>query len=149
MSTEESDYTYKPKKGTVCSGETTKRKDRSQRAARVNYTEVEISSGSAYEGTLEAYNLEAREIKSEREGSVPLLGLEGVEDKWTLGTLARTSSQLPHQFDRVTKENTELKMAREVEQGGLTQIMQMMMEMRAKDRKAEQERENSRVEREE
>ena len=59
MLREGSDYCYKPKKGTTQSGELTKRTDRSQRVVRVSYTEVEISSGTVSEGTVEAYELGA------------------------------------------------------------------------------------------
>ena len=43
MSREGNDFSYKTKKGTVCSGELTRRTDISQRTARLNYTEVEIT----------------------------------------------------------------------------------------------------------
>ena len=80
MSREGNDFSYRPKKGTVCLSELTRRTDRSQRTARVNYTEVEITSGSESEGRIEGLELNTRNIKSEREGSVPLLDIEG-EDK--------------------------------------------------------------------
>ena len=136
MSREGNNFSYKPKKGTVCSGELTRRMNRSQRAARVNYTEVEITSGSESEGTIEGLELNTREIKSEREGSVPSLDIEGEDKQWTPDTLARTTSRLSQQFGRVVRDNREFKMAREVERGGLQQVMQMMVEMRAADEKA-------------
>ena len=110
---------------------------------------MEISSGTESEGTVEVYELRAKKIKSEREGSVPLVDKEGVDNQWSPDTIARTSSQLSPQLGRVAKENSELKMAREAEQDGLTQIMQMMMEMRAADEKAARDREHRRIEREE
>ena len=49
-----------------------------------------------------------------------LVDIEGVDNQRTQDMIARTSSQLSQQLGRVAKENSELKMAREAEQGGLT-----------------------------
>ena len=113
MLREGSDHSYRPKTRTADSGKQTRRIDRSQRSARVDYTEVEILSDSDSEGTFENNEVEVLDIKSEREESVPLVDLEREENQWTTGTLARTSSQLSQQLGRVVNESGDKNMARE------------------------------------
>ena len=62
---------------------------------------------------------------------------------------AHKTVQLSQQVTRLAKFSTDIDMAREADQFNITAIMQLMMEMRTEDKKAEREREERRAEREE
>ena len=78
MSREGSDFSYKPKRGAVKAETEGKRRVRSQRTSRVDYTEVHILSEMDSEGTVEA------EFKAE-------------DNLWTPETLTKRASQLTQQ----------------------------------------------------
>ena len=148
MSREGGDCSYKPQKGAVRTERLTRRTNRSQKAARVDYTEDEFSSDTETEGTVREYGLENQEVKTELDSSENLSELDGSEKLWTPQTFAHKMTHLSQQVTRLAKFNTDQDMARETEQTHMTAIMQIMMEMRAEERKAELEREERRVERE-
>ena len=144
MSGEGSDTSYRPKKREQQPAVETRRRTRCPRSSRVDYTEVEILSGSDSEGTIDSNKVDRQDIKSERKESVPLLEVEGEQNQWTPGTLTSRTTQLTQQLSRVAKENREFTMARETEQGGLVKLMELMIQMRADDAKAAQSREERR-----
>ena len=149
MSGEGSDTSYRPKKRQQHPVAQTRGRTRCLRNSRVDYTEVEILSESDSEGAIDSNEIDRREIKSEREESVPLLEVEGDQNQWIPGTLSARAKQVSQQYSRLAWVNSEETMAREGETGALQKIMEMMVQMRAKDRKVERDREERRIEREE
>ena len=127
------------------SGEVSRRRERRQRATRVDYTEVEILSETDSEGTIENKEVDLVSVKSEREGNVSLTDINLDQNSWTPQTLTKRANQLTEQVGRLAKTTRKEKMDREGEKGELVQIMEMMMQMRAEDKKAEQRKEESRI----
>ena len=145
MSREGSDYSYRPKLRAAHSGEVSRRRERRQRATRVDYTKVEILSETDSEGTIENKEVDLVSVKSEREENVSLTDINLDQNSWTPQTLTKRANQLTEQVGRLAKTTRKEKMAREGEKGELVQIMEMMMQMRAEDKKAEQRKEESRI----
>ena len=126
----------------------TRRTNRSQRAARVDYTEGETSSETETEGTVNREGVQREDCKLELDSNDTVSELDGSEKLWTPQTFATRTTQLSQQVTKLAKLNTDHDMARETEQTNLTAVMQMMMEVREADRKADIEREDRRIERE-
>ena len=140
MSGEGSDTSYRPKKRQQQPVAQTRGRTRCPRKSRVDYTEVEILSESDSEGTIDSNEIDKREIKSERGESMPLLEVEGDQNQRIPGTLSATAKQVSQQYSRLARVNSEETMAREGETGTLQKIMEMMVQMRAEDRKVERDR---------
>ena len=148
MSREDSDCSYRPQKGAVKIEKLTRRTKTSQRTTRIDYTEKEVVSGSESEGVVEVLSVENPRVKSEGEESVLFAQTEDVNLLWTPNTFASRTTQLTKQVGKLAELTAQNSMAREMEQTNFTQIMHMMMDMRADDRKTEREREDRRIERE-
>ena len=112
---------------------------------QVDYSEAEIvRSDSDSEGTI--FNSESGIENIKLEPEVSELGLECGRsvDVLTPGTLRSTANQVTDQVNRFAEVNTELAMAREAEKTRLERMMELMLQMRADDRKEAQIREDKR-----
>ena len=141
MSGEGRDSTYK---STL---KTTKGPVRESRRLKkqVDYSEVElVLSDSDSEGTI--FNSESGIESIKLEPGITELGLECERsvDVCTPGMLRSTANQVSEQSSRFTEVNTELAMAREAEKTGIERMMELMLQMRAEDRKEAQLREERR-----
>ena len=67
---------------------------------------------------------------------------------WTPGTLRNTANQVTEQLTRLAKVNTKIAMAREAEKTRIECMMEMMLQMRAEDKKEAQIREDKRYRKE-
>ena len=112
MSREGSDFSYKPKRGTVKAEAEGKRRERSQRTSRVDYTEVHTLSEMDSEGTVDSTEVSPTLVKFEREDSVHLAEFNGVDNLWTPETLRTRASKLTQQVGRLARASREETMAR-------------------------------------
>ena len=96
------------------------------RKNRVDYTEIEVSSGES-ESTIFASESGIASLKLEDEDRPPVLEGDRDTDLWTPGTLTDRANQVTEQVSRLATANSELAMARETERVGLEKIMEMMV----------------------
>ena len=89
----------------------------------IDYREVDLStSGEDSEGILEGSESRFGSVKLEGEARNQELLL--LQDTWTPGTVRDTATQVRIQVTRLAEENSQLRMAREIEQTSIEKMMQ-------------------------
>ena len=89
----------------------------------IDNREVDLSkSGEDSEGTLEGSESRFGSVKLEGEARNQELLL--LQDTWTPGTVRDTATQVRIQVTRLAEENSQLRMAREIEQTSIEKMMQ-------------------------
>ena len=142
MSQGGSDCSYQPRKSAVSKDIKPKKSSRPVRGTRVDYKEVEILSSDSeeQESVVREQWLSDTVFKAEAdEGELDQLQCD-TEPTWTPQTIAFRTKQLTRQITKFASSSSEIHMAREQEHLNVMVIMQIMLEMRTEDRKAEKRR---------
>ena len=103
-----------------------------------------ISSSFDSEEIVEGSKLGLGSLKAEQEESVALLVGDRDSSWWTPGTPGSKATSVTEQLSRIVEVNSKATMARETEKRGLENVMELMLQMRADDKKGAQLREEKR-----
>ena len=142
MSQGGSDCSYQPRKSAVSKDIKPKKSSRPVRGTRVDYKEVKILSSDSEEQEIVVREqwLSDTDFKAEAdEGELDQLQSD-TEPTWTPRTITFRTKQLTRQITKFASSSSEIHMAREQKHLNVTAIMQIMLEMRMEDRKAEERR---------
>ena len=136
MSTEKGDNCYIPARSALRKPLPTRTTSKPTRTARKDYTEVQVISdqedneGAVNPGEVD-YDFKLESPDSESVQSEPC---------WTPRTFSDRMAQLTKQISEFAHQTVTANMAKQTEPN-MTAILQLMMEMKSEDRKAEQRRE--------